>query len=140
MAFNWQTEGMTAKFLTVYRNYEVLWNPSIPGHRDTVLREQVLTAMVEELGLPNLTVPDVVEKINSVRSRYAVELAKVLKSEKSGAGADDVYKPKLDWFPLAHTFLRKWVQPKPSSSNLKVSDAGCMGKTNFIVACARLSS
>jgi len=54
--------------------------------------------MVKQLNIPDLTPEDVKLKIKSIRSIYSSELAKVLKSEKSGAGRDDIYVPKLFWF------------------------------------------
>ena len=46
--------------------------------------------MVKQLNIPGLTQEDVKLKIKSIRSRYSSELAKVLKSEKSGAGRDNI--------------------------------------------------
>lgn len=42
----------------------------------------------------------VVKKISSLRTVYKKELGKVNSSLKSGAGADEVYKPKLWYFEL----------------------------------------
>jgi hypothetical protein len=62
--------------------------------------------MVKQLNNPGLTQEDVKLQIRSISSRYSSELAKVLKSEKSGAGRDDIYVPKLFWFKQADLFLR----------------------------------
>jgi len=56
---------------------------------------------VKQLNIPGLTQEDVKLKIKSIRSRYSSELAKVLISEKSGAGRDDICVPKQ-----ADLFLR----------------------------------
>jgi hypothetical protein len=61
--------------------------------------------MVKELNIPDLTPEDVKLKIKPIHSRYSSELVKVLKSEKSGAGRDDIYIPKLFWFKQADLFL-----------------------------------
>ena len=68
------------------------------------------------LNNPDLTQEDVKLKIKSIRSRYSSELAKVLKYEKSGAGRDDIYVPKLFWFKQADLFLRSVCTPRLSSS------------------------
>lgn len=39
-------------------------------------------------------------KICSIRNAYTLDLTKIAKSKKSGAGADDVYKPKAGTFGL----------------------------------------
>jgi len=79
-----------------------------------------LEEMMKQLNIPDLTEEDVKLKIKSIRSRYSSELAKVLKSEKSGAGRDDIYVPKLFWFKQADLFLRSVCTPRLSSST-KVS-------------------
>jgi len=66
-------------------------------------------------------------KIKSIRSRYSSELAKVLKSEKSGAGRDDICVPKLFWFKHADLFLRSVCTPRLSSST-KVSKQNLLPK------------
>jgi hypothetical protein len=76
--------------------------------------------MVKQLNIPDLTQEGVKLKIKSIHSRYSSELAKVLKSEKSGAGRDDVYGPKLFWFKQADLFLRSVCTPRLSSTT-KVS-------------------
>jgi hypothetical protein len=52
---------------------------------------KALKELVKQLNIPNLTQEDVKLKIKSIRSRYSSEQAKVLESEKSGAGRDDIY-------------------------------------------------
>jgi hypothetical protein len=56
------------------------------------------------------------ETIKRILSRYSSELAKVLKSEKSGAGLDDIYVLKLFCFEQADLFLRSVCTPRLSSS------------------------
>ena len=47
---------------------------------------------MKQLNIPDLTQEDAKLKIKSIRSRYSSELAKVLKSENSCAGRDDIYE------------------------------------------------
>lgn len=58
------------------------------------------------------------KKIKSLRDTYRKELHKVQKSKKSGAGADEVYKPKLMWYSAAEVFWHGAVCGRESSSNL----------------------
>jgi hypothetical protein len=46
----------------------------------------------------------VIKKINRLKTIYKIEMAKVKDSEKSDAGAENIYKPKLWYFHLL-TFL-----------------------------------
>ena len=75
---------------------------------------------MKQLNIPDLTQEDLKLKIKSFRSRHSSELAKVLKCEKSGAGRDDTYVPKLFWFKQADLFLCS-VCIRRLSSTTKVS-------------------
>ncbi|KAL3287533.1 hypothetical protein HHI36_002001 [Cryptolaemus montrouzieri] len=48
------------------------------------------------------TTDTVAKKVNSLRSVYRKELAKVNKSIRSGAGEDEIYEPSLWYFDLLH--------------------------------------
>ena len=106
-------------FLEAYRRQECLWNVRTAEYSKSVSREKAYSEMVEELNLPGLSIADVKNKIKTVRTRYMAELNKIRISEKSGV--DDIYEPRLFWFKHADLFLRSVSNPKPSSSNLKVS-------------------
>ncbi|XP_060846452.1 KRAB-A domain-containing protein 2-like [Rhopalosiphum padi] len=62
------------------------------------------------------------KKIKSLRDTYRKELQKVQKSKKSGAGANDVYKPKLAWFSSAEVFWKRSIIGRESFSNLNVEE------------------
>jgi hypothetical protein len=85
---------------------EYLWNVKSENYRNRNIWDKALEEMVKQLNSPDLTQEDVKLKIKSIHSRYSSELAKILKSEKSGAGRDDIYVPKLFWFKQADLFLR----------------------------------
>ena len=109
------------EFLESYRRHECLWNPGDPDYSKNTARQRAYAAMVEDLGLEGLTIADVSTKIKTVRTRYGMELRKVKASERSGAGAGDIYRPRLIWFHDADAFLRPVTTPKQSTSNLEVS-------------------
>ena len=119
MVFKWR-DDLTQLVLDLLRNQECLWNVKSEHYRNRNIQDKALEEMVKELNIPDLTQEDVKLKIKSIRSRYSSELAKVLKSEKSGAGRDDIYVPKLFWFKQADLFLRSVCTPRLSSST-KVS-------------------
>ena len=113
-------DDLTQLVLDLLRNEECFWNVNSEHYRNRNIRDKALEEMVKELNIPDLTQEDVKLKIKSIRSRYSSELAKVLKSEKSGAGRDDIHVPKLFWFKQADLFLRSVCTPRLSSST-KVS-------------------
>ena len=55
--------------------------------------------------MPELTAQNVMLKIKTFGIRHAAELARVKKSEGSGAGLYDIYVSKLLWFTQAHSSL-----------------------------------
>jgi hypothetical protein len=119
MSFSWKDKHMQ-NFLEIYRNHECLWNKSEQYHK-TNIREKAYTTLHRELNLPQLSVNDIRAKIKTIRTRYSSELAKIRKSEKSGAGSNDLYVPRLFWFKQADSLLRDVCMPKDSSSNMQVS-------------------
>ena len=53
-----------------------------------------MKAIIRDLDKQDFSVNDLKNTIKSIRSVYTREMAKVHKSEKSGSGTDDVYKPQ----------------------------------------------
>lgn len=62
-----------------------------------------------------------VKKINNLRSSVRKEKKKYDSSLKSGASADDVYRPKL-WYYDMMSFLSDQDTPRESTSNLDIQD------------------
>jgi hypothetical protein len=58
------------------------------------------------------------KKIKSIKNVYRQELTKIGKKKKIGAGADDVYQPKLAWFKRADIFMKNVVSTRTTTSNL----------------------
>jgi hypothetical protein len=119
MSFAWKDEHKET-FLEMYRIHECLWNKSENYHKKTTARKPY-KSLHSELNLPQLSVSDIKAKIKTIRTRYSSEQAKIRKSEKSGAGSNDLYVPRLFWFKQADSFLRDVCTPKDSSSNMQVS-------------------
>ncbi|XP_071054830.1 uncharacterized protein [Onthophagus taurus] len=72
----------------------------------------------EELNIPGFGSKDVISKFKNLRSSYCQELKKIADSERSEAGTDDIYRPKIIWFELMNSFIRPFVQQRPTQSNL----------------------
>lgn len=120
MVFDWQ-DSHVPQFLELYRGSDCLWNPHSRYYSNKVRRGQACRRIAEEFNLPGLTEEDVRKKIRTIRTRYVSEVAKIRRSERSGAGVADVYKPRLFWFSEADAFLRPVLEAKQSTSNLEVS-------------------
>jgi hypothetical protein len=98
-----------------------VWNNKSENYYKTNIREKAYKILHSELNLPQLSVNDIRAKIQTICTRYCSELAKIRKSEKSGAGSNDLYVPRLFWFKQADSFLRNVCTPEDSSSNMQVS-------------------
>ena len=127
--FPWSEEHMRP-FLQAFRRQDCLWNMQSAAYHDEGRRRRALRDMLIELQaapefqdpqLPPLEEAHLRAKINSTRTTYRQQLAKIKKSERSGAGADDVYRPGLQWFKEADAFMRRVCEARSSSSNLDVS-------------------
>lgn len=93
----WSSDNITV-FLECYSNYELLWNIRHPDYINKAKRESSMLKLKNELVLLGLQVPDMTflrARIKAIKSTYRAEVLKVSESKTSGAGADDVYKPKL---------------------------------------------
>ena len=119
--FSW-TDDELLRFVQAYRSRECLWDSRCRAYSNKALRAKAYDSMIRSLKLPNLlTAKDVIAKVKTVRTLYGKELAKIRSSEKSGAGAEDVYVPAGEWFAEADAFLRRGAEPRQSSSTLDVS-------------------
>ncbi|KAG5868437.1 hypothetical protein JTB14_009673 [Gonioctena quinquepunctata] len=90
-------------FLDLFQNYPCLWDASSADYinrnaKDAAYNE--LLQRLEERGLKSGLAP-LKRKIKSLSDTYRSEVYKIKMSKKSGAGADDVYKPRLVWFSAA---------------------------------------
>lgn len=108
-------------FLETFQNYELLWNIRHEDYSNKTKRESSVLKLKEDLVSQGLIVPDVVflrARIKTIKTTYRSELLKVISSKTSGAGAEDVYTPKLPWFKTADSFLNSVVVTRDSQSNL----------------------
>jgi hypothetical protein len=84
-------------------------------------RELSFEKLVRELreqGFENIGVELVRKKLKTIKTVYRQELSKITKSKKSGAGTNNLYKPKLVWFEKADSFLRGVTATRTSTSTL----------------------
>ncbi|KAG8270818.1 hypothetical protein J6590_076504 [Homalodisca vitripennis] len=88
------------EFLNLFQNYPCLWDVSSQDYINRNVKETAYNKLLENVmntGMP-ATVELLKKKIKSLRDTYRKELSKIKKSIKSGAGANEVYKPKLVWY------------------------------------------
>lgn len=96
------------KFVQLYGEHECLWNAALPIYRDKNKRDSALQKIcgeIKTLGI-DMTTKDVKSKIKNLRATYSQELTKIDKSTRSGAGSQEEYKSKLNWFQEMHSFIK----------------------------------
>ncbi|KAI4455488.1 hypothetical protein MML48_9g00008917 [Holotrichia oblita] len=70
------------------------------------------------MGIADFGVEEAKQKIKSIRATYQQEQLKIIKSEKSGAGVEDVYKPNMKWFAAMHGVMNSGRLKRNTTSNM----------------------
>lgn len=98
----------TIEFLKHYEEHPSLWDKSIPDFKNRQKRNSTEEKLLPISGLSNIK--ELKSKIRSIRGTYNQELVKIKSSMRTGSGAADVYKSKLNWFSYADSFLKKNIE------------------------------
>ncbi|XP_050506119.1 uncharacterized protein LOC126884240 [Diabrotica virgifera virgifera] len=129
----WSSQD-TISFLEMYEQHRCLWDVHSEGYKDRNTRINAYEAMATAMEIDGFLVEDVKAKIRSLRNAYTLELAKILRSKKLAAGPDDVYKPKLPWFPVADRILNGVVQLREiQPTEIGVADSETQSSVNDVV-------
>ena len=87
-------------------------------YRNKQARQTALSDICANMDIDNFEIQDVRQKIKSIRSTYQQEQIKVEKSEQSGTGIQDVYKPAVKWFQLMNDVMKQGVMKRALTNNL----------------------
>ncbi|KAG8297186.1 hypothetical protein J6590_040329 [Homalodisca vitripennis] len=99
------------------RERSAVWDQQQSSHHNRF----ILDRMWKEIGQENnFTVKEAQQKWKGLRDYYRSEFRKTQK-ERSGQGADTVYKPNWPYF-MSLDFLREQFQVRPSSGNITLSE------------------
>ncbi|XP_042237253.1 uncharacterized protein LOC121876281 isoform X2 [Homarus americanus] len=112
----------TVRLIDLYRHYPCLWNVKSDMYKDRDKRAAALKGIAEEIMkiTASITTRDIKRKIETLRNQYRREMRLVHKSQKLGAGTDEIYRPKL-WCFNDLSFLNDSDTIRASVSNM---DAG----------------
>lgn len=109
--------------LEEFKSKPELWQITSDSYKNKYLKNKAWKELLEvyvkidEKG----TIEALKRKIGNIRTCYRRELKKVISSERSGAGAEDVYVPTLWYFDLLN-FLRDLEIPVSSISTVDILD------------------
>lgn len=107
------------EFIELYRSFPCLWQVKSAEYSDRNKKSQAYEIMVEKYKEIDEAAnkETITKKINSLRTVYKKERAKIIRSTKSGAGEDDIYKPTLWYFDLLE-FLSDQDQIRQSTNTI----------------------
>ncbi|XP_017084574.2 uncharacterized protein LOC108116938 [Drosophila eugracilis] len=88
------------EFIVCLENEPAVWNAKCEAYKNKNLRNKAWEVLLEKYKEidERATIDEVKKKVNSLRASYRREIRKIKRSEKSGAGTDDVYQPSLWYF------------------------------------------
>jgi hypothetical protein len=107
-------------FIELFRQEECLWRVKSKDYFNRSKKDssyQILIRKLQEVE-PDATRDTVVKIINNLRSAFRKEHKKVLKSQVSGAGAEEMYVPRL-WYYNQFRFLCDQEAPHSSTSSMQ---------------------
>lgn len=107
------------EFIELYRSFPCLWQVKSAAYSDRNKKNQAYEMLIEKYKEIDTSAnkETVTKKINSLRTVYKKEVAKVIASTKSGTGEDDIYKPNL-WYFDKLEFLNDPEKVRRSTSTI----------------------
>ncbi|XP_046384663.1 uncharacterized protein LOC124154942 [Ischnura elegans] len=114
----WERNAVEA-LISFYEEKRCLYEVSSPDYHLKQKRSSALQDIATNLlpFRPGTTSEEVKTKINGLRTQYMAEKNKLIRSKKSGAGVEEVVRPKL-WCYNNLSFLERHTAPRKSVSNL----------------------
>ena len=96
----------TAQLIEAFRQFPCLWDVKNSSYKDRNLKWDALSKIpdIMQEHLRNVTIDQINKKWGILRGQHRRELKRNKGSTKSGAGTEDVHKPKL-WCFAAMSFL-----------------------------------
>lgn len=117
----WSKENIL-EFIEIYRSHECLWKVKSKHYSNRLVKERAYQQLIDFVRNfdSEANKEAVMKKISNLRGSFRKELKKVEGSLLSGAGADDVYQPKL-WYFANLAFLRDQEVSRSTCSSLEIS-------------------
>ncbi|XP_018566918.1 uncharacterized protein LOC108907647 [Anoplophora glabripennis] len=106
----WSAE-LTLEFLELYEREACIWNPRDPLHKNRIAVSDAWKRIEYSLSV-EVSVPELKKKKESLMATFRPIMQKVIASQKSGGGPDDVYKSNWFAFDAMFKFLQGIYQPK----------------------------
>ena len=119
--YQW-TDSDVQDLIYMWQQEECSYNTQNKVYHNSTKRNSALERISVEIHVP---VKELSKKMVGLRSYYGQLKQKVNSSKKSGAGTDKIFQPQWPFYDDMDSFLKDFVTPCPTESNLeKVSRAG----------------
>lgn len=121
MNSTWNRESVL-RLIELYEERDVLYFIKNKNYLNRDLRAKAYEEIYNELKNNNINVSKeaIKLKIHTLRNQYLRELRLIENSKKSGAGVDEIYKPKL-WCFQQLKFLNRHCITRPGKGSIEVS-------------------
>lgn len=115
-------------FFEQYKELPELWQVKSDSFKNREKKRKAWNDLLKfyQCIIPGATLDQLKSRINNIRTCFRRELKKVSESEKSGAGADEVYVPSL-WYFENLCFLKDHEEAVPGTSTMDSGDEDCGG-------------
>lgn len=105
------SDSKTLQLITEYKKEPCLWNSSLDDYPNKTKRARAAEKIAAKLNIKNFDGKHVMIKFKNLRNSYSQELKKIKASlDKVGPDSPDLYRPKVQWFPLMDSFIRPHLQ------------------------------
>ncbi|PIO22552.1 hypothetical protein AB205_0098530, partial [Aquarana catesbeiana] len=116
------------QFLEMYRDLPCLWKVRSKDYSDRQKHNEAYNKLAElcTVVYSKADISYVTKKIANLRTVFKKELNKINESKRSGAGADQVYMPRL-WYSESLHFLTDQEEARPSVSSIDTISGNISG-------------
>ena len=118
LKYDWK-DPTVEKLIVAWENETLLYNVNHQDYHKKERRRSAITRIIEELRCYNIdplpSFDDVMKKINALRTYYVAERNKAENSKASGAGTNDVYHSKWQFYEHL-SFLKDNITPRATYS------------------------
>ena len=115
------TDSEVRDLIYMWQQEECLYNTQNKDYHNSTKRNSALERISVEIQVP---VKELSKKMVGLRSYYGQLKQKVNSSKKSGAGTDEIFQPQWPFYDDMDSFLKDFVTPRPTESNLEKTSRG----------------
>lgn len=112
------SDEKTMELIDLYEKEECLWNTWSVEYKNREKRAKAAERIAAAFNVKSFEARHVVIKFKNLRNSYCQELKKIANSLISGLGDEEVYRPRVFWFPKMDSFLRPHLQPARGAGSL----------------------